>query len=573
MKKQFDVQSVGEALLRLMRERGIEYLFANAGTDFAPIIEAYAHLGQNDQNVPKPITVPHENVAVAAAMGYYLLSGKTQAVMVHVNVGSANALCCMFNAMRGNVPLLFMSGRTPWTEFGPRGTRDVYVHWPQEMFDQGGMMREAVKWDYELRHPSQLEPVLDRAIRIANSEPKGPTYLNLPREVLCEEINSFEFFPQTRQTVAVPPTADVNAIEELVGLIVNAENPLILTSALGQNPAAVPVLEKVADQFAIPVIQHTPRSMSISSRHPMHLGYDPKLLIGDADFILCVDSTTPWLPRLARPSDEAVVVHMNADPLFRQLPVHGFPSDLAITTTAETGLNMLSDALTGYEHDCEDKIAGRRLRVAEIRAKDLAYHESLLEGAEEADTITTAWLTRCISDAKPDSAVVIREAPIMNVPLMELTQTRTFFGAGAAGGLGWGVGCAIGAKMAAPDRLVIACVGDGAYLFAVPVSAHYLAMEQDIPFLTIIYNNRRWGEVNRATRSVYPDGLAAKDIENEVLTNFDERLELHKVVESCGGYGEQVTDPKALPDAIARAIRMVEEEGRQVVLDVICKQV
>lgn len=573
MKKKFEVQSVGEALLRLLRERGIEYLFANAGTDFAPIIEAYAQLGADREKVPEPITVPHENVAVAAAMGYYLLSGKMQAVMVHVNVGSANALCCMFNAMRGNVPLLFMSGRTPWTEFGPKGTRDVYVHWPQEMFDQGGMMREAVKWDYELRHPAQLEPVLDRALRIANSEPKGPAYLNLPREVLCEEINSFEFFPQSRQAVAVPPAAAANAIEQLAGLVAKASNPLVLTSALGQNPAAVPALERVADQFALPVIQHAPRSMSISSLHPMHLGYDPGLLIGAADLILCIDSATPWLPRLARPADDATVVHINADPLFRQLPVHGFPSDLAITTTAETGLKLLAEALAGYERDCEAGIAARRLRLAEIRAQDLARHESLLAGATEEDTITTAWLTRCISDAKPDDAVVIREAPIMNVPLMKLTEPRTFFGAGAAGGLGWGLGCAIGARMADPERLVIACVGDGAYMFAVPVSAHYMAMEQDVPFLTVIYNNRRWGEVNRATRSVYPDGVAAKDVEHEVLTNFDERLELHKVVESCGGYGERVSDPNALPGALARALRMVREEGRQVVLDVICKQV
>lgn len=322
-KKTIEVESVGEALLRLMAERGIDYFFANAGTDFAPIIEAYARVGETGDRVPKPITVPHENVAVAAAMGYYLLSGKTQAVMVHVNVGSANALCGMFNAMRGNVPILFMSGRTPWTEFGPKGTRDVYVHWSQEMFDQGAMMREAVKWDYELRHSSQVEPILDRALRIADSEPKGPTYLNLPREVLCEEMESFEFSAQTRQTVAVPPMADLNAIEELARMIADSENPLILTSALGQSPTAVPVLEALAEQFAIPVIQHTPRSMSISSRHPMHLGYDPKLLIGNADLILCVDSTTPWLPRLAGPSDDAKVVHMNADPLFRQLPVHG----------------------------------------------------------------------------------------------------------------------------------------------------------------------------------------------------------------------------------------------------------
>ena len=107
--KKIAVENVGEALLRLLAERGIDYLFANAGTDFAPIIEGYARLGKTGEDVPLPVTVPHENVAVAAAMGFFLLSGKTQAVMVHVNVGSANALCGMFNAMRGDVPILFMS--------------------------------------------------------------------------------------------------------------------------------------------------------------------------------------------------------------------------------------------------------------------------------------------------------------------------------------------------------------------------------------------------------------------------------------------------------------------------------
>lgn len=141
--------TVAEAYLTLLSDRGIDYLFANAGTDFAPLIEAYAKLETTGARTPKPVTVPHENVAVAMALGYYLKTGKPQAVMVHVNVGTANAICGIMNASRGNVPILFTAGRTPFTEQGGvMGQRSGEIHWPQEMRDQRGMLREFVKWDY-----------------------------------------------------------------------------------------------------------------------------------------------------------------------------------------------------------------------------------------------------------------------------------------------------------------------------------------------------------------------------------------------------------------------------------------
>src|SRR5690606_25287252 len=129
------------------------------------------------------------------------------------------------------------------------------------------------------------------------------------------------------------------------------------------------------------------------------------------------------------------------------------------------------------------------------------------------------------------------------------------------------MGAALGAALAAPDRLVIAVEGDGSYMFCTPVAAHYVALEQDTPFLTIIFNNRSWNEVRSATRHVYPDGEAAQEGSFEPLTDFHPALALHKVVEAAGGYGEQVSDPAELPAALARAIAIVRDERRQVVLD------
>src|SRR5262245_46516626 len=166
--------SVATAYLCLLAERGVEYLFGNAGTDFAPIIEAYAEAEQKGARVPQPILATHENLAVSMAHGYAMLSRKIPAVMVHVSVGTANMVCAAMNAAREHVAILLTAGRPPLTEGGLLGSRDGYIHWAQEMYDQAGMIRELVKWDYELRNAEQLETVVDRALSIAGTEPRGP---------------------------------------------------------------------------------------------------------------------------------------------------------------------------------------------------------------------------------------------------------------------------------------------------------------------------------------------------------------------------------------------------------------
>ena len=161
-----------EAYIRRLGERGIEYVFANAGTDFAPIVEAISQ-NKGGPKAPRFMVVPHENVAMAMAHGYYRVSGKPAAVMVHVTVGTANAMNGIINASRDNIPVLLAAGRTPLTETGSIASRNRPIHWGQESFDQGGMLREYVKWDYELRGGQPVEAVVDRALDIAMSAPRA----------------------------------------------------------------------------------------------------------------------------------------------------------------------------------------------------------------------------------------------------------------------------------------------------------------------------------------------------------------------------------------------------------------
>ncbi|MGE4336554.1 MAG: thiamine pyrophosphate-binding protein, partial [Pigmentiphaga sp.] len=175
--------SVADRYLQRLEKHGVQYLFGNAGTDFPPIIEAMSA----GRTTIKPMLVPHENVAVAMAYGVTLATGVPQVVMVHVGIGTANALCGLFNASRQYVPMILTAGRTPVLEHAKLGARNNYINWAQEMFDQAGLVRELVKWDYELRDPAQVATVVDRAFAISQSAPSGPVYLVLPREVLAAD--------------------------------------------------------------------------------------------------------------------------------------------------------------------------------------------------------------------------------------------------------------------------------------------------------------------------------------------------------------------------------------------------
>src|SRR5580658_8908890 len=181
-----------EDYLEALAAHGIEHLFVNPGTDFAPIVEAFSRAARTNRRVPRPMVVPHENAAVAMAHGYTMVTGKPQAVMLHTNVGTANAINMLINASRDRVPMLLSSGRTPFTETGAEGSRSAYIHWAQEMFDQAGMLREMVKWDYEMRRGDQAGIVVDRAMEMANSSPQRPVYLSLPREVLGETVGPLD---------------------------------------------------------------------------------------------------------------------------------------------------------------------------------------------------------------------------------------------------------------------------------------------------------------------------------------------------------------------------------------------
>src|SRR5574342_846174 len=216
------VNTGAEAFLEQVRALGaVRYLFANTGTDHGPIIEAMAKSGGEDPRGIRPIVVPHELAAVSMAHGYYNVTQKPQMVLVHTLPGTANALGGLINANSSNVPLFLVAGRTPITEGEMRGGKSQNIHWRQESRDQGNVVREWVKWDYEVRTNQNLPAVIERAYKIAMSEPRGPVYLTLPREWLAEELESTRVLSESLEP-ATKIQADPAALEKVAELLINA---------------------------------------------------------------------------------------------------------------------------------------------------------------------------------------------------------------------------------------------------------------------------------------------------------------------------------------------------------------
>ena len=307
-KKVIENCTVSDAYLAVLADRGVDYLFANAGTDFAPLIEALAKSQALGTKHPIPITCPHENTAQHMAIGYYLVTGRPQLTMMHVNVGTANGMNGLLNASRGQVPMIFTAGRTPTNEDSLKGHRSLDIHWTQEMFDLGGMAREAVKWDYELRNAEQVETVIDRILSVIMSDPKGPAYLSLPREVLAIELEKFEYESPGRIQPAAPSMPNEAALDEAASILAGAENPVIITNWAGRNHGVMPALQALVEEYAIPVVEYRNRYVAIQRQHPMYAGGNPNPYVERADAILVVDSATPWLPSQVKPVEDCKVI-------------------------------------------------------------------------------------------------------------------------------------------------------------------------------------------------------------------------------------------------------------------------
>jgi acetolactate synthase-1/2/3 large subunit len=357
-------------------------------------------------------------------------------------------------------------------------------------------------------------------------------------------------------------------VAEAAHLLASARNPIVITKALGRDPEAVPALVALAEALALPIFEQAPTHLNFPQHHPLHVSFDPGPWLSEADLVLVVECDAPWYPHLEAPRPDAKVIQVGVDPLYSRYPIRGFHGDAALAGSPRLALKVLAETATPLVD--RGVIAERRQRWESEHASQREARAARARAVAADAPIDMAWLSRCVGNLVDERTILVNEYDFDANQGM-FRRPGSYFSAPPAGGLGWGLGAALGAKLAAPDQTVICCVGDGAYIFGAPTAAHFVSRAYDIPVLFVVFNNRMWNAVKRAVETHAKDGWAMK-MDSMPLTELDPAPDYELICRASGGHAERVEDPTELPAALERALHAVKVEKRQALLNVICKK-
>jgi acetolactate synthase-1/2/3 large subunit len=562
--------TTGTAFLEALLETGVDCVFANLGSDHTSIVEAYAAGRRAGKKLPQLITAPHEFVAMTAAHGYALATGRAQAVVVHVECGTQSLAGAVHNAAKGRVPVFVFAGASPATQEGEaRGSRNEFIQWLQDVFDQRGLVRGYMRYDNEIRVGANVKQLVHRAMQFAHSEPKGPVYMVGAREIMEQEIAPVTL-DRAKWPAVAPSALPPDASGTIATMLANAKRPLIVTSYAGRNPAAFEQLVRLAQRLGIGVLESVPNQISFPHDHPLYQGsqwnekrQNPGL--AEADVILVVDSDVPWIPQINRPSADARIVHIDTDPLKQQMPLWYIGAEQVYRADAALALSQINGYLDTAKVN-ESQVSERRGHYERRHAERAA----LLRKAEQpsGDAITPEYLSACVGRAIGPDAIVLSEA-VTNFHNVANHVMRTKPGTlmtSGGGSLGWNGGAALGVKLAKPDAFVTAMTGDGTYMFSIPSTVHWMARRYKAPFLQVIFNNKGWRAPRYSAMGVHPEGLASQG--DDIAVSFEPPPDYAGIAAAAGGaHAERITRVDEVESAIERAVRAVREEGRSAVID------
>ena len=566
--------SAAHYLLEALVEAGIDYLFCNLGTDHAPIIEAMAGRRRRGEPCPKVVLCPHESTAAHMAGGYALATGRGQGILVHVDVGTANAAIGMHNLFRSRIPAFMLAGKAPYTTYGESaGSRDNYVHFVQEPFDQGGLVRPYVKWEWTLPSGIVVKETVRRAHAIMQSEPKGPVYLMLPRETLSEDFREEDIhaFPADRFGATVASGADPALVDELAERLLQARHPVIVSSYGGRTPGTSDAIYALAEFAGIRVVESNMVN-NISHEARCFSGFQTGPQFEKADLVLMVDSDVPWIPKDAPRRDDIFMAQIDLDVMKSNSPMWSFPSQLRLQGNSARILAQLLAAMTSRATPAYVVQAQERLIAIDAeRERRLARARPLADNPGTIGEINPHYLCRELGLRIEPEDFIMHEAA-RNTPAMVQQIPRPLPGSVvrvAGGGLGASGGMALGTRLARPGHMAIQILGDGSFYLNNPSSTFGVSKQYELPLFTLVLDNGGWSAVKESTLRMYPQGEAKElaDFGAELARDVD----FSKVIEGFGGHGEKIIDPADVPAALDRCLAAVRS-GRSALLHACVKR-
>ena len=563
------VYTASSALLDALQDLGVEFIFANFGSDHPAIVEAIAAARAAGRAIPRIVTCPNEMVGMSAAHGFAAATGRAQAVLVHVECGTQALAGAVHNAAKGRIPMFIFAGASPLTQEGElKGSRNEFIQWIQDVHDQRGIVRGYMRYEGEVRVAAAMKQLVARAFQFARSDPKGPVYLTGAREIMEAATPESRIVPEHWKPVAPGALSRAN-VSELAAALAAARAPLVVTSFVGRNPSAVNALVQLCEKLGMGVLESVPNYVNFPHGNVLYQGNqwnEPRqnAALAEADVVLVIDSDVPWIPTSSAPTAEAAIYHIDVDPLKAQMPLWYISARGRFAADADTALQQLNAMLEGHAPD-PALVERRKARWAELHGIRKAR---LAEKERPSGILTGEYLTATLRRYLTPDTLVVNEGISNYQPIFDhlaLNEPGGMFTSGG-GSLGWNGGAAIGAKLAHPGKTVIALTGDGSYMFSVPSSVHWMARRYNTPFLTVIYNNGGWKSPKLSTLAVHPDGYASRAPDLDM--SFHPQPDYAGIAAAAGGaYPRIVDDVADLEKALDECFHAVRVEGRCAVLD------
>ena len=545
------------ALLEMLIAHGLEYVFGNPGTTELPLMD-----GLQDYPQLKYVLALQEASAVAMADGYARATGKPSFVNVHIVGGLANSLSMLYNAFRGGTPLILTAGQSD--------TR-MLVEEPALSGDLVQMCRQYTKWSGEVRHAKDVPIAIRRAFRTASTPPTGPVFLSLPWNVLDEEAE-LDLTPASTVYSQVHP--DGEAVERAAHLLAKGKNPLMIVGDRIAQAGAVQEAVKVAEILGAPVADIAARSSEVNFPTGHTQYWDSinvsspatRETLSQHDIILAVGcnlfSQFLYMPRMLTGKSKVVHLDVSAWEIEKNFPV-----EVGVWGDIKKGLGDLYKALGQLMPGAEREAA--RLRASTLAGAKARRQESLLEQTRqvwEQKPMNPMRLFREMKEVLPRDTIIVSEAVSSTNHLlraMDFNEPGSLFSL-RGGSLGWGIGGALGVKLARPNRPVVGIIGDGAAMYS--IQGLWTAAYYDLPVTYVICNNHSYQILKQFLVNYYYPTLGLKDRKSEYIgMNFSKQpVDFVGVAGGLGVQGFRVEQPDELQPALEKALNL----GRPALVDV-----
>jgi acetolactate synthase-1/2/3 large subunit len=551
-------REVAELMLATMALSGVSRLWFTSGSDLVAFQEAAAKAKATGAPAPAITPTVHEHVALSAAMGESMVTGRPVVVAAHADLGLQSFGGAIHNAARGGYPVLVMTGYPPTSA----SARTSPVFWLQQRPDQGAIVRQYVKWDYRLGVHEDASLVTARALQVALAPPTGPTYLAVPAEVSSSPAPA-PAVPVVASDLGIPRlgAGPDDQIREIARRLVRAERPLVITDRVGRHPEAVALLAQIADDFAVGVRASRHR-MNLSDDHPARVGAPS---VSEADAILVLEHAVPWLPATEEPAEGAFVAVAGEDPAQISIPVYEFRAHERVVASPAPFLAALLEQMRCLRTSTDLERHRERRAAFERLAGVAAGHRAAAAAAACRSRVPSPLALGSALSAilEPDD---IFTWELADSSAVRRTRPGSLFDKGGSS-LGWAVAAACGARLADPARPAVCLTGDGSYLFGVPTALLYAQYQHQAPVLTVVCNNRGYRTGTSSLAEHYPEGFAVRAGDLTGGT-FDPPPDIAAEARAAGAFGEKVLDTAQLPGTLAAARRATEVEGRPAVVDV-----